>query len=81
MLQTIAVNGHSLNLFFDSGCGDMVSKKLPTDYLKKLGQANLELSGPIGWVGEQKSTCKHSACSIRLPLKYEREAVLRSLSK
>ena len=57
----------------------MVSKKSAIDYLQKLGRANVELSGPIEWVGEQKSTCKHSAYSIRLPLKYEHEAVLSSL--
>ena len=69
--KTIKVNGRSLNLFFASGCGDMVIKKSAIDYLQKLARANLEMSGQIEFTGvdEQKSTCKHGAYSIRLPLK------------
>ena len=69
MLQTIKVNGRSLNLFFDSGCGDMVIKRSAIVHLRKVGRAKLELPGPIELVGEQKSTCKYGAYSVRLPLK------------
>ena len=37
MLQTIKVNGRSLNLFFDSGCGDMVFKRSDIVHLQKVG--------------------------------------------
>ena len=65
----IKVKGRSLNLFFHSGCGDMVIKTSAIDYLQKLGKANLDLSGPIELtgVGEQTFTSKHDAYSILLP--------------
>ena len=31
ILQTIEIEGHKFNLFFDSGCGDMVTKKSALD--------------------------------------------------
>ena len=38
-LQTIDVDGIRLNLFFDSGCVDMVVKKSALDRLVGVGQA------------------------------------------
>ena len=56
-LQTIEFDGVKLNLFFDSGCGDMVVKKSAIDKLKELGRAKLIVPGPIvlSGVGDQKS--------------------------
>ena len=81
LLQTICIEGQSLNLFFDSGCGDMVIKKSAVDSLKALGRATLEAPGPIplSGVGDQKSVCEHGAYSVRLPLRNGREAILSGL--
>ena len=58
MLQTITIDGVTLRLFFDTGCGDIVVKKSAMEALKRLGRANQELPGPISLsgVGDQKST-------------------------
>ena len=39
MLQTIRVDNQDLNIFFDSGCGDMVCRKMPVDWLKNSNRA------------------------------------------
>ena len=64
MVQTIEVEGHLLNLFFDNGCGDMVIKMSAADLLAKMGRARQEFPGPItlSGVGDQKSVCEHRAC-------------------
>ena len=46
MLQTIRSEGKKLNLFFDSGCSDMVCKKEAVDWLEKKGKAKNILNGP-----------------------------------
>ena len=46
-LQSIDVEGIKLNLFFDSGCGDMVTKRSATEKLKRIGCAKQILSGPL----------------------------------
>ena len=51
MLQTIRIEGNTFNLFFDSGCGDMVIKKSAVNCLMKLGRAKLERPGPITLYG------------------------------
>ena len=81
MLQTIEVRGQLFNLFFDSGCGDMVVRKPVVDCLEKLGRANLEVTGPITLsdVGDQMSVSEHGAYSIRLPLRKGREAILSGI--
>ena len=58
-LQTIDVEGIKLNLFFDSGCGDIVAKRSAIKKLKRIGRAKQILSGPvtISGVGNQKSSC------------------------
>ena len=59
MLQTINVAGESFNLFYDSGCSDLVCKKSAIDKLVSLGRANRELPGPItiSGVGDNKTVC------------------------
>ena len=44
MFQRIEVNGKEYNLFFHSGCGDLVCKKEATTKLGK--RANQEVAGP-----------------------------------
>ena len=74
--QTINVDGLSFNLFYDTGCGDLVINKESCDKLKSVGRAKLEFPGPIvlNGVGNQESICEHGVFSIRLPLGDGREA-------
>ena len=60
MLQTIIVEGKLFNLFYDSGCGDLVCKKSAIDKLVSMGRANQELPGPItlSGVGDEKTVCQ-----------------------
>ena len=54
------VEDQFLNLFFDSGCGDMVIRKSAVDMLMESGQAELWASGPITYSGVgDKSLCTH----------------------
>ena len=68
--QTISVGNFLINLFFDSGCGDLVIRKDCCDKLNSLGRANLECPGPIvvHGVGNQKSICDYGSYSVKLPL-------------
>ena len=77
MLQTIKVEEKRFNIFYDSGCGDLVIKKSAIDALLKMGRAKLKVPGPIimSGVGDHKSVCEHGIYSIRLPLKNGFEAV------
>ena len=70
MLQTISVDGKKLNLFYDTGCSDMVCKKEAVDCLSKAGRAKNILRGPltISGVGDKKSICDHGKYQIPLPL-------------
>ena len=61
--QTICIGDLLINLFFDSGCGDLVIRKECCDKLKSLGRA-IVLHG----VGNQKSICEHGVYSVKLPL-------------
>ena len=47
MLQTINVEDISVNIFYDSGCGDIVIKKSAVDALIRAGRAELQIPGPI----------------------------------
>ena len=78
MLQTINVGGKRLNLFYDSGCGDIVVKKSAVDALLSLGRAKQVIPGPITLfgVGDKKTECEHGIYSIRLPLKNGMDATL-----
>ena len=68
MLQTINVQGELFNLFYDSGCGDLVCKKSAIDKLIGLGKASHELLGPITFsgVGDNKTICQHGVYKISL---------------
>ena len=70
-LQTIKIGDVTLNLFYDSGCGDIVIKKSAIDKLSNLGLASLEIPGPLKLkgVGDHLTISEHGAYSICLPLK------------
>ena len=67
--QTIMVDDIKVNLFFDTGCGDMIVSKECVDKLMEKGLAKLEFDGPLtlNGVGNQQSICQHGAYSITLP--------------
>ena len=69
-LQTIKIGGHSFNLFFDDGCGEMVIKKEAAEILKSLGLAKLIDPGPriLVGAGGVKTLVEHGEWEIRLPL-------------
>ena len=70
MLQTIELNGKNLNLFYDTGCGDMVCRKEAVDWLIKQKRAKNILDKPIilSGVGDKKSICEHGKYQVTLPL-------------
>ena len=57
MLQTINIQGNLFNVFYDSGCGDLVCKKSAIDTLMSLGKASQEFPGSItiSGVGDNKT--------------------------
>ena len=67
MLQTITIGTQNFNLFFDSGCGDMVCKKEDVDCLTEK-RAKRITSGPIvlSGVGDKQFVCEYG--KYRLPL-------------
>ena len=81
MLQTIEINGHTFNIFYDSGCGDLVVKKSAIDILLSMSRAKHEIPGPITLtgVGDQKVVCKNGVYSLKLPLCNGEEAVVNGL--
>ena len=70
MLQTIQIQGQKFNLFFDSGCGDLVCKKDAVSCLQGMGRASKVLDGPLtlSRVGYNKTVCKHGVYNIKIPL-------------
>ena len=81
MLQTIQIEGKNFNLFYDSGCGDLVSRKQAVDQLERMGRANNEVLGPIilTGVGDNKSVCQHGIYKVRLPLHDGRDVNISGL--
>ena len=69
MLQTIRVDNLKINLFFDTGCSDLVSKWSTIISLEKLNKADKEVKGPItlGDVGGQKVMCQYGIYKVKLP--------------
>ena len=78
ILQTIEIQSERFNIFFDNGCGDLVSRRDGVSRLQKLGQSSQERPGPIRLmgVGNQISECKHDLYKVSLPLFNGREAVM-----
>ena len=81
VLQKVQVDDLSLNIFFDSGCGDLVSKKGAIDKLEEFGRASQEIPGPIPLfgVGNQQSESRHGIYKVKIPLYDGREAVMSGI--
>ena len=80
-LQTIQIDDIKLNLFFESGCGDMVIKTSTVDKLADVGREKQILSGPleITGVGDKKSVWNDGVYSVSLPLYNRENAILSGL--
>ena len=70
MLQTIAIDGKGFNLFFDSGRGDLVSRRGAVSRLEKMGRASREIKGPLvlSGVGDDKTVSTHGIYQVRIPM-------------
>ena len=70
MLQTILVDGELFNLFYDGGCGDLLTRKGAVDKLLKMGRARNITPGPLGLSGVSgmQAVCPHGEYEITLPL-------------
>ena len=79
--QQIEVDGVKLNIFYDSGCGDLVVSKDIVDKLKFKGRSKQECDGPIlmRGAGGQESTHEHGIYTIKLPLASGKEAEMTGL--
>ena len=67
-LQTIKVNDVHLNLFYDSGCGDLVTSRDCISKLEGVGKASLIVPGPIQLrgVGDVVTVSQHGHYKIKL---------------
>ena len=81
MLQTIKIEGEKFNLFYDSGCTDMICKKSAINRLLTLGRATHETPGPItlSGIGDHKTVSRDGAYKITLPLCNGNEASMTGL--
>ena len=81
MLQTINVGGELFNIFYDSGCSDLVCKKSAIDKLVSQGRASCVTPGPITLtgVGDNKTVCQEGVYKITLPLLKGKEATMSGL--
>ena len=68
MLQTIKIEDKKFNLFYDTGCGDLISRRSAVVCLQKMGRACHELKGPIilTGVGDNKTVCDHGIYKIKM---------------
>ena len=77
MLQPIQVSGKKYTIFYDTGCGDFVSR---LNAVKRLGapRATKEFDGPIrlGGVGGISTERPHGIYSVRLPMLDGNEATM-----
>ena len=69
------------NIFYDSGCGELVGKKAVIESLRKMGRAKQEMLGPItlAGVGDQQTVCRDGIYSVCLPLHDGTEAIMSGL--
>jgi len=76
MLQTIQVDDQHYTIFYDSGCGDFISR---SSAIQRIGSKAVKVrSGPIqlGGVGGITTQSQHGIYSVKLPLKNGSEAFL-----
>ena len=78
ILQTIVVENRKLNIFFDSGCGDLVSKKEAISKLEEVGKAGLVIPGPIalGGIGNLKTESSHGIYKVELTMADGNSAIM-----
>ena len=69
-LQTIAVENQKLNIFFDSGCEDLVSKMEAVSKLEEVGKASIVKPGTIvlGGIGNLKTESSHGIYKVELTM-------------
>ena len=81
ILQTISINGERFNLFFDTGCGDLVCRKEAISKLEGIGKASLIVDGPItlGGVGDVKTVSPHGVYKVDIPLHTGKSAKMRGV--
>lgn len=75
MLQTIEIDNHQYSMFYNTGCGDFISR---FNAVHKLGQRAIqECTGPItlGGVGGITTKTTLGIYSVRLPLANGGDAV------
>ena len=79
MLQTIVVQGKTFNLFFDSGCGDLVCKMEAITQLAGMGRVKvLDRPLTISGVGD-KTISKHGMYSVKIPMHNGKDANLSGI--
>ena len=68
IMQTIKVEEHQLNLFYDSGCGDLVTSRDCISKLEGIGKASLIVPGPIKLtgVGDVVTVSQHGHYKVSL---------------
>jgi len=78
MLQKLEIEGESFNIFYDTGCGEMICKKSAIDKLARLGRASQIHPGPINisGVGNNKTVSKDGVYTVTLPMGEGQEAVM-----
>ena len=79
--QPLDVDGNTITMFYDNGCGDMILSKAAAEILEGLNRAKQISPGPmmINGVNNQKSVCPHGMYEITLPLLNGGEATLSGL--
>ena len=81
ILQTMSIYNNRFNLFFDTGCGDLVRKKEAISELANLGKAILIVQGPItlGGVGDVKTVSPHGVYKVDILLHNGKSDVMRGV--
>ena len=81
MLQTIDIDGENFNIFYDSGCSDLICKKSAIEKLARVGRAQQIEQGPINiaGVGDNKTVSQDGIYAVTLPLGMGVEAKMNRL--
>ena len=69
LTQRISIDGQDVNIFFDSGCGDMTCRKSLVDYLTPKCMAKNITPGPLylSGVNDITSVCPYGRYSLKIP--------------
>ena len=80
LLQTINVNNQPYTIFYDSGCGDFISR---FSAIQRIGSNAAKIqSGPmlLGGIGGITTTSQHGIYSVKLPLKNGNDALFTGVT-